>query len=328
MKPLEQYGLIGNMISAALVGADGSIDWLCLPRFDSAACFAALLGSQENGHWMIAPRGKRRSVQTYIEDTAVLVTRFDTPTGAVSLTDFMPLSNDESRVDVVRMVRGEGGEVAMEMQLVIRFNYGQIVPWVRRRDYGLSAVAGPDAIELHTPLELEGHNLTTIARFTVREGQTVPFTLSYHPSNKDPHFVPDRSESLHRTISWWRGWSEHCTFESDNPRWNNAVKRSLITLKLLTFEPTGGIAAAPTTSLPEEIGGARNWDYRFCWIRDSAFTLYALVNSHNTASRGVRSSSFLGPHIPPVKSDRIQWRSIPANNQDNKQLLWRLPPPV
>lgn len=279
-KPLEDYGLIGNMISAALVGADGSIDWLCLPRFDSPACFAALLGSPENGRWLVAPEGgEYRSTQHYLQDTAVLETRFDTPTGAVTVTDFMPLSVDEERVDVVRLVRGMGGEVAMYMELIIRFNYGQIVPWVRRRDYGMSAVAGPDAIELHTPLELEGHDLTTVAQFKVREGQTVPFTLSYHPSHKEPHFVPDRSESLQRTVSWWRGWSEHCTFESDEPRWNEAVKRSLITLKLLTFEPTGGIAAAPTTSLPEEIGGARNWDYRFCWLRDSAFTLYALVNS-------------------------------------------------
>jgi len=279
-KPLEQYGLIGNMMSAALVGADGSIDWICLPRFDSPACFAALLGSTENGHWLIAPESKDyRSIQRYLQDTAVLETRFDTSTGAASVTDFMPLSNDEERVDVVRLVRGEAGEVAMEMELVIRFNYGQIVPWVRRRDYGLSAIAGPDAIELHTPLELEGRDLTTVARFTIREGQTVPFTLSYHPSHKEPHFVPDRTESLQKTISWWRGWTAHCTFASHRPRWNEAVKRSLITLKLLTFEPTGGIAAAPTTSLPEEIGGSRNWDYRFCWLRDSAFTLYALVNS-------------------------------------------------
>jgi GH15 family glucan-1,4-alpha-glucosidase len=279
-KPLEDYGLIGNMISAALVGADGSIDWLCLPRFDSPACFAALLGTTENGRWLVAPESTEyRSTQRYLQDTAVLETRFDTPTGAVSVTDFMPLSVDEERVDVVRLVRGEAGEVAMHMELIIRFNYGQIVPWVRRRDYGLSAIAGPDAIELHTQLELEGHDLTTVARFTVHEGKTVPFTLSYHPSHKDPHFVPDRSESLHRTITWWRGWSEHCTFTTDKPRWHEAVKRSLITLKLLTYEPTGGIAAAPTTSLPEEIGGARNWDYRFCWLRDSAFTLYALVNS-------------------------------------------------
>lgn len=279
-KPLEKYGLIGNMISAALVGADGSIDWLCLPRFDSPACFASLLGSRENGRWLVAPASEEyRSVQRYIQDTAILETRFDTPTGAVTVTDFMPLSSDEERVDVVRMVRGEAGEVEMDMELVIRFNYGEIVPWVRRRDYGLSAIAGPDAIELHTPLELSGHDLTTVAKFTVREGSIVPFTLSYHPSHKDPHFVPDRSESLHKTIIWWRDWSEHCTFSSDQPRWQEAVKRSLITLKLLTYEPTGGIAAAPTSSLPEEIGGGRNWDYRFCWLRDSAFTLYALVNS-------------------------------------------------
>lgn len=268
------------MISAALVGADGSIDWLCLPRFDSPACFAALLGSADNGRWLIAPEdGKFRSSQRYLPDTAVIETRFETPTGAATVTDFMPLSNDEERVDVVRMVRGESGEVAMHMELVLRFDYGQIVPWVRRRDYGLSAVAGPDAVELHTPLDVEGQDMRTVARFTVREGKIVPFTLSYHPSHKEPHFVPDRSESLQSTVSWWRGWTEHCTFATDHPHWLDAVKRSLITLKLLTYEPTGGIAAAPTTSLPEEIGGGRNWDYRFCWLRDSAFTLYALVNS-------------------------------------------------
>jgi GH15 family glucan-1,4-alpha-glucosidase len=279
-KPLEDYGLIGNMISAALVCADGSIDWLCLPRFDSPACFAALLGTSDNGRWLVAPKDKKyRSSQRYVTDTAVLETRFETASGAVTVTDFMPLSQDEERVDLVRLVRGERGEVAMFAELVLRFNYGQVVPWVRRRDYGLSAVAGPDAVELHTPLDLEGRGMTTYAEFTLREGQTVPFTLSYHPSHKDPHFVPDRNESLQHTVTWWQGWTERCTFPKDEPRWHDAVKRSLITLKLLTFEPTGGIAAAPTTSLPEDIGGSRNWDYRYCWLRDSALTLYALINS-------------------------------------------------
>ena len=279
-KPLEDYGLIGNMISAALVGTDGSIDWLCLPRFDSPACFAALLGTPENGRWLIAPRDKvEKSSQRYLPGTAVLETRFETATGAVTITDFMPLSDDEAKVDLVRIVRGDRGEVAMSMELVLRFNYGEVLPWVTRRDYGLSAVAGPDAIELHTPVTLEGRDLKTFADFTVREGETVPFTLSYHPSHKQPHFVPDRHESLEQTVSWWTEWVGRCTFTSRRPEWHEAVTRSLITLKLLTYQPTGGIVAAPTTSLPEAIGGSRNWDYRFCWLRDSALTLYALVNS-------------------------------------------------
>ncbi len=279
-KPLEDYGLIGNMISAALVGADGSIDWLCLPRFDLPACFAALLGSPENGRWLVAPKEKaQRSSQRYLPGTAVLETRFETTSGAVLVVDFMPLSSDEQRVDLVRMVRGEHGEVAMTSELMLRFNYGQALPWVRRRDYGLSAVAGPDAVELHTPVALEGRGMATYADFTVRAGETVPFTLSYHPSHKEPHFVPDRTESLDRTMSWWTEWIGRCTFPKDNERWHDVVTRSLITLKLLTFQPTGGIVAAPTTSLPEAIGGSRNWDYRYCWLRDSALTLYALLNS-------------------------------------------------
>jgi GH15 family glucan-1,4-alpha-glucosidase len=165
------------------------------------------------------------------------------------------------------------------MELTLRFNYGQAVPWVRRRDYGLSAVAGPDAVELHTSVPLEGRDLRTFAVVTVREGESVPFTLSYHPSHKSPHFVADRSESLARTVTWWREWSSRCHFASDNQTWHEAVLRSLITLKLLIFKPTGGIVAAPTTSLPESIGGHRNWDYRYCWLRDSALTLYALLNA-------------------------------------------------
>lgn len=279
-KPLEHYGVIGNTISAALVAADGSIDWLCLPRFDSPACFAALLGTSDHGRWLVAPQAETwRSSQRYLPDTAVLETQFETETGAVTVTDFMPLSTDEERVDVVRMVRGVRGEVAMRMELKLRFNYGQVIPWVRRRDYGLSAIAGPDAIELHTQVALEGRNMATYADFTVRDGETVPFTMSYHPSHKLPHFVPDRSESLDRTMNWWRAWVDQCTYPKNQPRWRDAVLRSLITLKLLTYQPTGGIVAAPTTSLPEAIGGPRNWDYRYCWLRDSALTLYALVNS-------------------------------------------------
>lgn len=280
MPRIEEYGLIGNMMSAALVGSDGSIDWLCLPRFDSAACFAALLGDRENGRWLIAPRHPdcKRS-RRYIPDTAILETRFETADGVVTLIDFMPFTEDERKADVVRIVRGESGVVEMSMELTLRFNYGQSAPWVRRRDYGMSAVAGPDAVELHTPAPLIGHDMRTLSTFTVREGENVPFTLSYHPSIAPPHFVPDRLESLDRTTSWWRQWCKRCRFASENQAWRDAVIRSLITLKLLTFGPSGGIVAAPTSSLPEAIGGHRNWDYRYCWLRDSSLTLYALLNA-------------------------------------------------
>jgi GH15 family glucan-1,4-alpha-glucosidase len=272
-KPLEDYALIGNMISAALVARDGSIDWLCLPRFDSPACFAALLGSSENGRWIIGPTDAHETQRSYYSRTAVLETRFKTPSGEAALIDFMPLTDDETKVDVVRIVRGIRGSVDFSMELILRFAYGTAVPWVRRRDYGLSAIAGPDAVELHTQAPLEGRDLTTRSEFTVREGDSVPFTLSYHLSHKAPHFVPDRHESLNQTVTAWREWSKRCLFECRHERWNEAVIRSLITLKLLTYAPTGGIVAAPTTSLPENLGGSRNWDYRYCWIRDSAMTL-------------------------------------------------------
>ncbi len=278
-KPLEDYALIGNMISAALVGRDGSLDWLCLPRFDSGACFAALLGTPDNGRWMIAPDNVLSVERCYYSGTAVLETRFTTERGEVALIDFMPLTDDEQKVDVVRIVRGIRGEVEVGMELILRFGYGQAVPWVRRRDYGMSAVAGPDAVELHTDAPLEGRDMKTCSRFTVRKGDSVPFTLSYHLSHRTPHFVPDRQESLDHTVSAWREWTKRCHFKTENPRWCDAVVRSLITLKMLTFAPTGGIVAAPTTSLPEKLGGARNWDYRYCWIRDSALTLYALLNA-------------------------------------------------
>ena len=279
-KRIEDYGLIGNMISAALVARDGSIDWLCLPRFDSAACFAALLGDAEHGRWLISPCDDVVATsRAYVKDTAVLETCFETAGGTVKLVDFMPLTEDEEKVDVVRIVRGVRGTVTMGMELVLRFNYGQAVPWVRRRDYGLSAVAGPDAIELHTDVPLEGADFRTLARFDVREGESVPFTLSYHRSHRAPHFVPDREESYELTVGWWREWAKRCLFECGNPDWRDAVVRSLVTLKLLTFRPTGGIVAAPTTSLPERLGGERNWDYRYGWIRDSTMTLYALLNA-------------------------------------------------
>ncbi|MGF7161669.1 GH15 family glucan-1,4-alpha-glucosidase [Rhodoligotrophos appendicifer] len=276
---IEDYAIIGNMISAALVSKNGSIDWLCLPRFDSPACFAALLGTRDNGHWSIRPTEKFTMTRHYVPDTAVLETHFQTATGTIAIFDFMPLTDDEDRVDLVRLVKGLHGTVDVEMELVLRFNYGQAVPWVRRRDYGMSAIAGPDAVALHTPVPLEGQQLRTMARFTVKKGEKVPFTLSYHHSHKTPHFVPDRQESLDATTQWWREWSARAKLEHVPDRLKEAVLRSLITLKLLTYSPTGGIVAAPTTSLPELIGGARNWDYRYCWIRDSTLTLYALLNA-------------------------------------------------
>lgn len=278
-KPIEDYGLIGNMISAALVARDGSIDWLCLPHFDSPACFAALLGGPEHGRWLIAPAATARSSRRYLEGTAILETLFETEEGAATVTDFMPLTEDEEKVDVVRIVRGIRGKMPMRLELVLRFDYGRTVPWVRRRDYGLSAIAGPDAIELHTDVALEGRDFKTLASFRVHEGDVVPFTLSYHRSHKAPHFVPDRMETMETTGAWWREWCKHSRFECSNGKWRDAVVRSLITLKLLTFAPTGGIVAAPTTSLPESLGGRRNWDYRYCWIRDSTLTLYAFLNA-------------------------------------------------
>ncbi|MGE8617255.1 MAG: glycoside hydrolase family 15 protein, partial [Achromobacter spanius] len=253
-KPIEDYGLIGNMLSAALVARDGSIDWLCLPHFDSPACFAALLGDDSHGCWRLAPDGAgHTTTRRYLPDTAVLETRHETPGGVVRVYDFMPLSDDEERVDVVRIVQGESGQVDMRMALTLRFNYGQAVPWVRRRDYGLSAIAGPDAVELHTGVPLAGHDMKTESAFTVRQGESVPFTLSYHRSHKTPHFVPDRLESMDRTVAWWHEWAKRCHWKNGPGQRRDAVVRSLITLKLLTFQPTGGIVAAPTTSLPEQL---------------------------------------------------------------------------
>lgn len=279
-RDIADYGIIGNLLTAALVGRDGSVDWLCLPRFDSPACFAALLGTPDNGRWKIAPRAALTgSSRRYLDNTAILETRFETATGAVTVTDFMPLSAEAGKTSLVRIVRGEAGHVAMEMELVLRFSYGQAVPWVRRREYGLSAVAGPDTVHLHTRLPLHGEGRTTRAHFTIREGESIAATLSYHASTVAPSFVPDSGESLQRTTNWWREWTRRGRLPEGPAPWQQAMRRSLITLKLLTYEPTGAIIAAPTTSLPERLGGPRNWDYRYCWLRDSALTLLALLHA-------------------------------------------------
>jgi GH15 family glucan-1,4-alpha-glucosidase len=269
------------MVSGALVGRDGSIDWLCLPRFDSDACFAALLGSPDHGRWLIAPHGEtKRTQRRYRPGTAILETTFETADGVVTLTDFMPLTDDEECVDLVRLVHGVKGRVNMRMELIVRFGYGNVVPWVRRQHFGIRAVAGPDALELHTPVELRGQDFTTVAEFSIGEGGTVPFTLDYHRSYRPALPPRDCHRSLEQTEQFWSEWSGRCRFENHPaPHWREAVVRSLITLKCLSVQPTGGIIAAPTTSVPEQLGGPRNWDYRFCWIRDATLTLYALLNS-------------------------------------------------
>ena len=270
---IEDYALIGDCQTAALVGRNGSIDWLCLPRFDSGACFAALLGNENNGRWLLAPAEEvRQSSRRYREGTLILETDFETEHGAVTVIDCMPPRTEEP--DVVRMVVGKRGQVSMRMQLVIRFDYGSIVPWVRRTETGIRAVAGPDTLVLHTDVALQGEGLTTTAEFTVSEGQNIPFVLCWHPSHESPSMGVQPEQTIAQTEEWWREWSGRCTYRG---HWREAVLRSLITLKALTYAPTGGIAAAPTTSLPERLGGVRNWDYRYSWLRDSTFTLYALL---------------------------------------------------
>jgi GH15 family glucan-1,4-alpha-glucosidase len=272
---IEDYGLIGDCETAALVARDGSIDWLCWPRFDSDAVFAALLGSRDNGRWLIAPRDEARVTRRYRSPTLVLETRFETPDGAAVLIDFMPPRGRSSRI--VRIVKGERGSVAFHTELVLRFGYGAIVPWVSRLDGGLlRAVAGPDMVVLHTPVAVRGENLTTVGEFTVSAGDSVPFVLAYGPSHLPPPELRDPDDALAKTQAFWEEWSAQCDCSGVI---SGPVRRSLITLKALTYAPTGGIVAAPTTSLPEKLGGPRNWDYRFCWLRDATFTLLALLNA-------------------------------------------------
>jgi GH15 family glucan-1,4-alpha-glucosidase len=271
--PIEDYAIIGDTHTAALVSREGSIDWLCLPRFDSPACFAALLGNHEHGRWLIGPAGAVRSVQRrYRGDSLVLETEFRTSTGTVRLVDCMPPRQDDP--DVSRVVEGVSGRVRMRMELVIRFDYGSIVPWVRQRDGALQAVAGPDSVWLRTPVETTGHNLTTVAEFEVAKGEQVPFMLTWHLSHRPAPRVIDPVKAIKDTERWWQRWVGRLSYEGG---WREAVTRSLVTLKALTYGPTGGIVAAPTTSLPEALGGVRNWDYRYCWLRDATFTLEVLM---------------------------------------------------
>jgi GH15 family glucan-1,4-alpha-glucosidase len=271
---IEDYALIGDCQTAALVGRDGSIDWLCLPRFDSAACFAGLLGTPEHGRWRIAPDGEVRRVRRrYREGTLVLETDFETDDGAATLIDFMPPR--EGPPALIRLVEGRRGRVPFRLELAARFDYGSIVPWVRRTGHGISSVAGPDTLRLHTGVATRGED-TLEANFDVAEGQRVPFALSWFPSHDPEPAGRDAEGALRETERWWRAWSGRCTYQGE---WREAVLRSLITLKALTYAPTGGMVAAPTTSLPVRLGGTRNWDYRYCWLRDATFTLLTLLDA-------------------------------------------------
>ena len=270
---IEDYGIIGDTHTAALVGRNGSIDWLCLPRFDSDACFARLLGDENHGFWRIAPAtDDHEARRRYRGDTLVLETEFETADGVAKVVDCMPIREDHPQV--ARMVEAVRGKVAMRMDLVIRFGYGSTVPWVRRADGLLSAIAGPDALALWTPIATRGENMTTVADFTVSATEHIPFVLTWYPSHETPPRPVDASYAVHDTQAWWEDWAAKCTFDGE---WRDAVMRSLITLKALTYQPTGGIVAAATTSLPETLGGERNWDYRYCWLRDATLTLESLM---------------------------------------------------
>ena len=273
---IEDYALIGDCETAALVAKDGSIDWLCWPRFDSEACFAALLGTPENGRWQIAPVAEPSSItRQYRGDSLILETRYETDEGSVVLIDFMPLRG--TNPDVVRIVAGERGQVRMRTELTIRFGYGRAVPWVSRIDDTCTqAISGPDMVVLRSPADVHGEDMKTVGEFTVSEGERVPFVLTYGPSHLAAADPVDPEAALEETETFWRTWIEQ---GRNHGEWSEAVRRSLLTLKALTYAPTGGIVAAPTTSLPEHIGGVRNWDYRFCWLRDATLTLLALMNS-------------------------------------------------
>ena len=293
--PIEDYAMIGDRLTAALVSRNGSIDWLCLPRFDSAACFAALVGRRENGFWRIAPKagpnGAARTTRAYRDGTMVLETHFDTPTGAVTIVDFMVPGQPGTHL--FRLIQGVRGQVAMEMQMALRFDYGMSIPWVTRMEpelgQGLVAIAGPDLVTLRTAVKMHGRDMTTVADFVVHAGQTVEFELSHGPSHLPPPRGMDAQDALRQTEAYWREFGSRGRFHAPKPHqalWKPAVDRSLMTLKALTYAPTGGIVAAPTTSLPEFLGGARNWDYRYCWLRDATLVLFALMGAGYTEEAG------------------------------------------
>jgi GH15 family glucan-1,4-alpha-glucosidase len=275
MARIEDYALIGDLQTAALVSRHGSIDWCCFPRFDSGACFAALLGEEDNGRWLLAPATHvRRVARRYRTDTLILESIFETDEGTVRAIDFMPPRGDAP--DIVRIVEGLDGNVPMRSELVIRFDFGHIVPWVRRVDHARVATAGPDALCFRAPVEVRGEDMRTVSEFTLAQGDRIPFTLTWYPSHKELPEVVDAERALDETETYWLEWAGMCTHEGD---YHDEIHQSLLVLKGLTYAPTGGIIAAPTTSLPERLGGVRNWDYRFCWLRDATLTLLAMLNA-------------------------------------------------
>ncbi|HEY4271421.1 MAG TPA: glycoside hydrolase family 15 protein [Candidatus Udaeobacter sp.] len=274
---IEDYGFLSDTQTGALVSRDGCVDWLCFPRFDSPACFASLLGGTQNGHWRFFPKEDVKATRRkYRGETLILETEIETASGAIRLVDFMPPRGENP--DIIRIVEGVRGEVLMQMELIIRFDYGHIVPWVRRRKRfdGLEAIAGPDALILRTPVETYGKDLTTVAKFTVAKGDRIPFVLTWFASHLDPPRKINPEHALRDTEVFWTDWAKR--FETKG-KWRDAIVRSLITLKGLTYAPTGGLVAALTTSLPEQIGGVRNWDYRYCWLRDAALILLVLLGA-------------------------------------------------
>jgi GH15 family glucan-1,4-alpha-glucosidase len=272
---IEDYALIGDCKSAALVARDGSIDWLCWPRFDSEACFAALLGTRDHGRWLIAPQEQASVTRRYRPNTLILETHFETADGAATLVDFMPFRGDHS--EIVRLVVGTRGKLKMHTELILRFGYGAVVPWVTRMENGaLRAIAGPDMAVLRTPVRVMGKDMTTVGEFVIAAGETIPFVLTYSRSHKTLPDTHDSTTALRDTEKFWTEWAAICRPAGE---WSDAVRRSVITLKALTYGPTGGIVAAPTTALPERIGGERNWDYRYCWLRDATLTLLTVMHA-------------------------------------------------
>src|SRR2546421_6356192 len=272
---IEDYGFLSDTQTGALISRDGCVDWLCFPRFDSGACFASLLGTRDNGHWKFCPKEKvEKTRRRYRGNALILETELETKNGAVRLIDFMPPRGENP--DLVRIVEGIRGEVSMEMDLIIRFDYGRTIPWVRKAHGGLEAIAGPNGLILRTPVKTEGKDLTSVAEFTVKKGERVPFVLTWFASHAEPPRAIHADHALRDTEKYWKKWTKRCNRKTS---WDDAVISSLVVLKGLTFAPTGGIVAAATTSLPEEIGGVRNWDYRYCWLRDATLTLIAFVGA-------------------------------------------------
>src|SRR5712691_8747114 len=275
MPRIEDYALIGDLQTAALLSREGSIDWCCFPRFDSGACFAALLGATDYRRWLLAPASPiRSSTRRYRTDTLILESIFETDEGAVRAIDFMPPRDEVP--DIVRIVEGLDGEVPMRSELVIRLDFGHIVPWVRRVDHTRLAIAGPDGLAYRTPVEARGEDMKTVSEFTLAAGERIPFVLSWYPSHLPPPDEIDPEQALDDTEEFWLDWASVCTHAGD---YHDEIHQSLLVLKALTYAPTGGIVAAPTTSLPEQIGGVRNWDYRYCWLRDATLTLLAFLNA-------------------------------------------------